>query len=862
MAVDKLNNTEETADVSPNEEQRTIMLVEDSETDREVYRRYLRADAKFKYKFVEAEMGEEALELYPQLQPDIVLLDYLLPDLDGLEWLAQWQHQYPENLCPVIVLTGQGDENIAVQFIKMGAADYLVKGQVTAEKLKLAINNAIAANQLQQTNKNLITKLAARNDKLKHLNQLHKQEIVKRERYENIIACVPAVIYAKNVDLPTQQPGKLWLINQEFQKIFAVKEAEVIGKTDREIFPPHVADEFAVNDRLVIENKQPLTTEEKVHHADGKVHSYLSLKFPMFDRQGKVISIVGVATNITQRKQAQAKILATETKFRNTFEQAAVGIAHVAPDGKWLRVNQKLCQIIGYSKDELLQKTFQDITHPEDLDLDLDYIRQILAREIQTYSMEKRYIAKSGGYIWINLTVSLVRNSDGEVDYFISVIKDISKRKNLELSLQKTFERLSNLHSIDKAILAAKDIQEIAQTVIEGIPKFFACQRISLVTFSWEQSTATLLATQDIGTKLAENSSQDSLETWQDLIEQLENYDSDRDYIIACLSKLPQLSQVVPNLLEAENLDCFIGFPLRSRGNLLGILKLWVEDSEKIAREDLEIVGEVCSQLAIAIQQANLFQQVQNYSLELEARVAQRTAQLEEINQELKTFTYSISHDLKAPLRAIQGFATAIEEDYGENLDDLGKEYTRRLVTSAQQMEQLIQDLLAYSRLSSAEIQMQTIDMSRIVAEAIEQQDTEIMRTQAQITVDEPLANILGNKTVLMQIVSNLLSNAIKFVAADTIPQIHIWTEIKGDRVRLWIADNGIGIDPPHQDRIFRVFERLHGNEAYSGTGIGLAIVKKGMERLGGRFGVESSLNRGSRFWIEGKAVIDRQNTL
>ncbi|MEO0847240.1 MAG: PAS domain S-box protein [Cyanobacteria bacterium J06648_1] len=849
MIADPLKSTPETADVFRAEQQQIIMLVDDNEIDRAVYRRYL----KSKYQLIEAETGEEALEIYSQFQPDIILLDYLLPDLDGLEWLTLWQRQYSDSLCPVIVLTGQGDENIAVQFIKMGAADYFVKGQVTAEKLKLAVNNAIATKRLQQTNKDLIAKLTARNNKLKQINRLYKQEIAKRERYKEVIAHVPAVIYAKDIDRETQQSGKLWLANQEFQKIFALEEADVVGKTDQEIFPPHVADDLAANDRFVIDNKQPLTTQEQVYHADGELYTYLSFKFPLFDHQGEVTSIVGIATDITLQKQAQAKILASETRFRNTFEQAAVGIAHVAPDGKWLRVNQKLCQIIGYPKDELLQKTFQDITHPEDLNNDLKYVRQILAGEIPTYSLEKRYIRKDGANIWINLTVSLVRNSDGEPDYFISVIEDISNRKYLELSLQKTLKRLSNLHLIDRAILAAEHPQEIAKTSIGEIPKFIACQRISIVTFDWERETATVLATQGRGTQLAGNGFQVHSQVWQDLIEQLDKIDPQQNYLVAYLSHLPQLSQAVP-ALEAAGLDCFIGFPLQSRDNKLGILKLWVENKDIIANEDLAIVREVCDQLAIAIQQANLFQQVQNYTLELEARVAQRTAQLAEINQELKTFSYSISHDLKAPLRAIQGFATAIEEDYGSNLDDLGKEYTRRLVSSAQQMERLIQDLLAYSRLSRAEIQMQTIDLDRIVTSAIAQLEPEIAEAQAQITIDRPLLNILGNKTVLTQIVSNLLSNAIKFVTPGIVPQVQIKTEIKGDRLRLWVEDNGIGIETPHQDRIFHVFERLHGNEAYPGTGIGLAIVKKGMERLGGRFGVESSSDRGSRFWIEGKS--------
>ncbi len=849
----------ETADNSPNGKQQTVMLVDDSETDRAIYKRYLQAGSQ--YTFIEVETGSEALEKYEQHQPDIVLLDYLLPDLDGLEWLAQWQQQYSLKLCPVIVLTGQGDENIAVQFIKLGATDYLVKGQITAEKLRLSVDKAIALERLQQDKDDLIAKLKVRNDKLRQSNRRYQKEIAKREKLNQIINNVPVVIYAKEVDPQTKQSGKLWLVNQEFQKIFALTEADAIGKSDRELFPPDVADDFAANDLVVMESKQPFATEEQAYHPNGKCHTYRSLKFPLFNDNQQITSIVGIAINITEEKQNKIKIQQSEAQFRNTFEQAAMGIAHVSTDGKWLKVNQKLCQIIGYTPEELSQKTFQDITHPDDLSNDLKYVARILAGEIATYSIEKRYICKNGIYIWINLTVSLVKKSNGEPDYFISVIEDISDRKDLELSLQKSLKRLSNLHKIDKAILSAEKPQAIAQTVIDNIQNFAECQRASIFTFDWKQKTATILGSQGVGKHLVDEGFQTGLEAWQDLIEQLQNQEKDREqnYIVACLSQLPSLSQAVKPLTTTK-LDCFIVFPLKFKGNLLGILQLWVENPEEITTDEgLAMVGEISNQLAIALEQARLYKQAQNYALELEARVAQRTAQLEEINQELKTFSYSISHDLKAPLRAIQGFATALQEDYAENLDDLGKEYTWRLTTSAQQMERLIQDLLAYSRLSQSEIQIQKINLASVVVKVLEQLEPEMTKTQARVNIPKPLLNMMGNKTVLFQVISNLLSNAIKFLPPDTVPQIHIWTETRGDRsnledsrVRLWIEDNGIGIEPQYQERIFQVFERLHGNEAYSGTGIGLAIVKKGMERLGGRYGVESQPNRGSRFWIEG----------
>ncbi|MBE9045196.1 PAS domain S-box protein [Pleurocapsales cyanobacterium LEGE 10410] len=840
--------SEQTIDTSPIKKTRTVMLLEDNEIDRQVYQRYLRSDLEHEYAFIEAELREVGLATYAPELVDVIVLDFMLPDMNGLEWLALWQQQNSEPLPPVIVLTGQGDENTAVQFIKMGAADYIVKNQLTPEKFKLAIDRAIALKQLEREKADLVSQLIAGNEELQRRNQLWQMEVAKKESLQQILNNVPLVVYAKDIDPQTKRSGKFWLVNREYQRIFDLSEAEIIGKSDRDLFSPEIVEAFAVNDQTVVETRMPLTTEEEVYHGDGQLHEYLSFKFPLFDEKQQVVSIVGIAKDITEDKQFKAQLEMSEVRFRSTFEQAAVGIAHVAPDGRWLRVNQKFCQIVGYTKPELLQKTFQEITHPEDLQLDLEYIRQMLSGEIESFSIEKRYLRQNNTVVWINLTVSLVRNSAGEPDYFISVVEDISDRHELKVSLQKSLRRLSNLHLIDRAILEVQEPQEISQIAIANIRKFLACQRVTIVAFEPEQETATILATRSIAGQTT-NGLQMSLKVWQNLIAQIEQ-NLDHNYFVAYLSQLPELSTAVPQL-QIAGLNCLIAFPLKVGGTLLGILKIWVENLGMVTTEELNIVSEVSNQLAIALQQARLYKQNQIYTQELETKVAQRTAQLEEINQELKAFTYSISHDLKAPLRAIQGFATALQEDYGENLDNLGNEYTWRLINSAQQMEKLIQDLLTYSRLTRSQIQLHSVNLSAIVAKLIEQLEFDQEQKQAQITVDEPLSPVMGSKTILLQIIDNLLSNAIKFVAPGTTSQVHIWTEETGQTVRLWIEDNGIGIKPEHQERIFQVFERLHGNESYFGTGIGLAIAKKGIERLGGKIGVDSQPDRGSRFWIE-----------
>jgi PAS domain S-box-containing protein len=235
----------------------------------------------------------------------------------------------------------------------------------------------------------------------------------------------------------------------------------------------------------------------------------------------------------------------------------------------------------------------------------------------------------------------------------------------------------------------------------------------------------------------------------------------------------------------------------------------------------------------------------------LEQRVLERTAQLEEANEELQAFAYSVSHDLRAPLRAMQGFAEALLEDYEDILDELGKEYATRIVSSAQRLENLIQDLLAYSRLTRSNLQLKVIDLTSIMSEVMTQIEADLTQTQAQVNIQSPLPEVIGHRPTLVQVIANLLINAMKFVDNGVQPQITVWAEMRGECVRLWVEDNGIGISPEHQKRIFRVFERLHGMETYPGTGIGLAIVRKGIDRMGGSVGVESQLGQGSRFWIE-----------
>lgn len=243
--------------------------------------------------------------------------------------------------------------------------------------------------------------------------------------------------------------------------------------------------------------------------------------------------------------------------------------------------------------------------------------------------------------------------------------------------------------------------------------------------------------------------------------------------------------------------------------------------------------------------------EIKQLNATLEQRVNERTQQLETVNQELETFAYSMSHDIREPLRTIHGFARAVLEDFSHDLDPKGQDYLERIMTAVQTLDDLIQNLLIYSRFSRTDVILQPVALTAIVNDALSQLRGVIQEKQAQITVENNLPIVWANYYMLIQIVLNLLSNALKFVAPQTQPQIKIWAENNEDTVYLWIQDNGIGIASENHRRIFETFIRLNSADFYKGSGIGLALVLKGVERMGGEVGVDSELGAGSRFWIK-----------
>ncbi|MEG4024130.1 PAS domain S-box protein [Microcoleus sp. S13C4] len=390
-----------------------------------------------------------------------------------------------------------------------------------------------------------------------------------------------------------------------------------------------------------------------------------------YDDQDQPVAILEISNDISDRKRSEIALAQSAQRFRATFEQAAVGMVQASVEGEFLLVNQKLCEILGYSRQELVEKRFQEITWPGDLASELELLRQLLAAEIENFSLEKRYIRKDGELVWANLTVSLLREQNG-TQFLMGVVEDIRDRKQAEESLR----------------LRAQELR-----------------------------------------------------------------------------------------LTAQNL-------------------------------------------------------------------AQTTNVLRKRNQELDQFAYVVSHDLKAPLRAIANLSSWIEEDLSESMTEDTLHQMNLLRGRVHRMEGLIEGLLQYSRVGRIEVASEKVKVENLLAEII---DSLAPPSEFEVKVEPGMPTFVTEKLPLQQVFSNLISNAIKHNRAES---GHVTISVKelDDFYEFSVKDDGPGIDPQYHEKVFVIFQTLEARDKVENTGIGLSLVKKIVEGQGGSISLESAEGEGATF--------------
>jgi PAS domain S-box-containing protein len=659
----------------------------------------------------------------------------------------------------------------------------------------------------------------------------------------------------------TDAQGTITETNDKFCELSKFSKEELIGQNHRIINSGYHAKEFFRSLWGTITQGEVWHGEIKNRAKDGTYYWVDTTIVPLLDECGKPVQYLAVRFDITSRKQAEEALAQEKAtsdlerkRLRAVLDILPVGVFIANADGTIIDMNpatriiwgeeapmpgsmEEYREYKGWRSGTNYRLSSQDWALARALQEGRTYLNEEV--DIETFDGQRKTILNSAVPI---------RDITGETVNAVTVNVDITRRKQAEELLRRTVQRLETLQQIDRAILQATSSEAIARSALLRLNEVITYQQAAVVLFNFETNEAQVLAGQVDSTEagsitpIAAFSSLESLR-YREAVRYIED-------LSTMLQRPPMLEYQF-----TQGTRSVLIVALLIEGDLIGDLYLFANEPAAFNVENRAIAQEIANQLAVAIQQARLREQLQRYAAELEQRVESRTAELQEANEALQAFAYSVSHDLRAPLRSMAGLGTILLEDYCDRLDENGQEYTQRIVQAAQDMDTLILNLLDYSRLSRSNIQLRVLNLNAIVTEVLSHLQSEIDAKHAEVIVESPLPEAEGHHAILSQILTNLLSNALKFTRRDHQLQIHLWAEERLDEtgawVRLWVEDNGIGIEPRFQEQIFQVFERLHSAEAYPGTGIGLAIVRKGAERMGGRVGVQSQVGQGSRFWIE-----------
>ncbi|HEY1773224.1 MAG TPA: ATP-binding protein [Gammaproteobacteria bacterium] len=535
----------------------------------------------------------------------------------------------------------------------------------------------------------------------------------------------------------------------------------------------------------------------------------------------------------SETREARSALRRSEANFRHFFENnPAPMLLYDRDNGEFVDVNNAAVERYGYSRNEFLERTIFDIRPKEDIAKvktimrDPEYRRQDFR-----HAGEWRHVTKSGELFYVDVRVSALTIDNRALN--LVLVYDVSPRKQAQAVVERRARELQSLAASSLEIAGAKTVDGILQACAERA-RDLSGARIAIARCLPEHLRFSLA---------------DDYAAWR---EPGKLPDTDLIWQVLLNKRFPQrvsaeevkTHRLYPQFVSRHgrmDIGAVLAVPLtRSDSELVGALIVANKGGTDFDTEDETILVQLAQNASVGIESVLLREALERHMQELELRVVERTA-------ELDAFAYSVAHDLRAPLRAMHGFADAVREDYASALDDTGRDFLTRIIKSAKNMDVLIQDLLAYSRIGRDKVELEALGLKEAVQDSLADLQHDIVSLGASVEVVVPPLTVLGHKATLKQVVANLVSNALKFTAPGTVPQVRIWAVARQGKVELCVRDNGIGIAPEHRDRIFNVFERLHGSETYPGTGIGLSIVKKGLASMQGEISVESD-GRGSTF--------------
>jgi PAS domain S-box-containing protein len=589
--------------------------------------------------------------------------------------------------------------------------------------------------------------------------------------------------------------GRFLRVNRRLCDFLGYSERELVGMMVKDL--SHPEDRDAVDERrqkLIAGEVESIRLEKRYLRKDGAtVWAKIAIAMER-DAAGKPLYAISVLDDITERKHIDAALRESEERYRRTFELAGSGVAHIGLDRKFIRVNRRLCEILGYPEPELIGMTGRQISHPHDLDVINRERAKLYAGEIDHVRVEKRYRRKDGSTVWVAFSMVVERDDGGQPLYEIAIFDDITERKRAEEAVRESEARFRSLTQLSSDWYWEQDAEFGLKFMSRRMGERTGLDAAAYIGRKrWDQPALNLTAAD-----------------WAAHRAQLERHEPFRDFEMERQNPAGGTRWISVSGEPILDVDGrFTGY--RGVGSDITARKQ-AEAELKRAHDDL----------------------------------AKKAEELQRSNAELEQFAYVASHDLQEPLRMVSSYTQLLTRRYNDKLQGDAQEFMHYIVDGAARMKQLIEDLLAYSRVGTKGKEFKPVSLEAPLKKAIGNLRAAIEESSAAVTWD-PLPTVDADETQLAQLFQNLMGNALKFRGA-SVPRIHVAAADRDGEWQLTVADNGIGIEPQYFERIFMLFQRLHTMGEYPGTGIGLAICKKVVERHGGRIWVSSAPGEGSQF--------------
>jgi hypothetical protein len=681
--------------------------------------------------------------------------------------------------------------------------------------------------------------------------------------------------------------GTLQYVSPSGSRMFGRSLGQNVGRPAFELMHPDdttaVATQFA---KLAQHPGAVARAEFRYRHEDGSWR-WVEAVAKNHLGQPAVGCIVVNYRDVTARKAAEEALRESEARFRLAVEASNVGL------WDWdLRTNKvyfspEWKRQIGYRDEEISNylDEWQSRLHPEDLRPTLKRVEVFLNDPQGRYEVEFRFRHKDGSYRWIFAHGDVMRDAEGKPVRMLGCHIDITERKETERALERrvALERLIGSLSNRFIDLAAEELPAGIGWALEAVGRFTGADRASV-----------LLVTED-GRHLrplqgwtAEGPEPD-IQNLQDLpIEAFPWFEqklrNGEVVNIPCVDDLPDELSIGKAVFQARGHRSVLMAPINARRTAVGFVALTAVREQREWSDDvvslLKVVGEIC---ANAFDRERSDAEIRKLNAELEQRVRERTIQLEDANKELEAFSYSVSHDLRAPLRTLDGFAELLARRCSAQLSEDGQFLLQNLRQTANQMGRLIDDLLELARTSREPLKTRLVEPGELVRTALRELQGQLTGRRVDITIGE-LPRCQADPTLLKQVFVNLLSNAIKYTGKREVAKIEIGVregaecgvryesaesgsaecEVMGAGLEtshfalrtlrtshvFFVKDNGAGFDMAQADKLFGVFRRLHSPDEYEGTGVGLAIVQRVVHRHGGRIWAEAEVDKGATFYF------------